>query len=125
MAESDQEKRHYQRILYHADAILADGDNKTACRVIDISLKGCLLDFQKTWPGNHIKSYTLKLNLSDEVTISMTLKFSHGSGSQIGFKCEYIDIDSITNLRRLVELNLGNSAMLSRELDALCGVSLK
>ncbi|MCK9607634.1 MAG: PilZ domain-containing protein [Methylomonas sp.] len=125
MAESDQEKRHYQRILYNAEAILADGDIKMACRVIDISLKGCLLDFEKTWPGNHINAYTLKLSLSDEMAITMTLKFSHGFGSQIGFKCEYIDIDSITNLRRLVELNLGNSAMLSRELDALYRVSLK
>lgn len=125
MAESEREKRHYQRILYNAEAVLSDGDNRTVCKVIDISLKGCLLDFEKPWPGNHLNTYTLRLTLSDEVSISMMLKFSHGFGSQIGFKCEHIDIDSITNLRRLVELNLGDSEMLGRELDALCGISPK
>lgn len=123
--ESDREQRHHQRILYNADAILSDGDNQTACKVVDISLKGCLLDFQRPWTGNHIDTYTLKLALSDEVAIAMTLKFSHGFGGQIGFKCEHIDIDSITNLRRLVELNLGDSEMLGRELDALCGMASK
>lgn len=125
MTKSDREKRHYQRILYNTDAILTDGDTETACKVIDISLKGCLLDFEKPWPGYPVSCYTLRLALSNEVSISMVLKFSHGSGSQVGFKCEHIDIDSITNLRRLVELNLGDSESLGRELDALCGLSEK
>lgn len=125
MAEGAREQRHHQRILYNADALLIDGDRRTACKVVDISLKGCLLDFEKPWPGNHVGTYTLQLNLSDEVVIAMALKFSHGIGGQIGFKCEHIDIDSITNLRRLVELNLGDSEMLGRELDALCGMASK
>lgn len=125
MAGDDQEKRHYQRIFYDAEAILLDDDDEMPCKVVDISLKGCLLEFEKPWPGNHGKSYTLILKLSDIVLISMVLKFSHGFGSQIGFKCEHIDIDSITYLRRLLELNLGDSELLSRELDALCGISPK
>lgn len=125
MTNSDQEKRHYQRILYNTDAILTDGATETACKVIDISLKGCLLDFEDKWPGNSVDCYTLRLALSNEVTITMVLRFSHGSGTQAGFKCEHIDIDSITNLRRLVELNLGNSESLGRELDALCGLADK
>ncbi|AEG01146.1 PilZ domain-containing protein [Methylomonas methanica] len=125
MTKSDQEKRHYQRILYNTDAVLTDGDTEMACKVIDISLKGCLLGFENKWPGNPVNCYPLRFTLSNEVTISMVLKFSHGSDTQVGFKCEHIDIDSITNLRRLVELNLGDSEILSRELDALCGLSEK
>jgi hypothetical protein len=33
--------------------------------------------------------------------------------------CESIDLDSITHLRRLVELNAGDPALLERELTAL------
>jgi hypothetical protein len=33
--------------------------------------------------------------------------------------CHSIDIDSVTHLRRLVELNLGNADLLQRELSAL------
>jgi len=35
---------------------------------------------------------------------------------------QHIDLDSISHLRRLVELNLGDEALLERELAALGGV---
>ena len=40
-------------------------------------------------------------------------------GELIGFVCRHIDVDSISHLRRLVELNLGDEALLERELAAL------
>lgn len=116
------EKRHFQRIFYTADAELMDGDRALSCTVMDISLNGCLLEFEQPWPGNHLAGYTLALTLSDAITIRMPVKFAHGKGRQVGFKCEHIDIDSISNLRRLVELNLGDSALLERELQALSGL---
>ena len=36
-----------------------------------------------------------------------------------GLHCLAIDIDSVTHLRRLVELNLGDPALLEREVSAL------
>ncbi len=38
---------------------------------------------------------------------------------ELGLRCEDIDVDSITCLRRLVELNLGEPELLERELSAL------
>ena len=49
----------------------------------------------------------------------MELTATHVVGNKVGFKCEHIDIDSISELRRLVELNLGSSALLERDLLAL------
>ena len=121
MVEIAKDQRHFQRIFYAAEALLSDGTSAIPCKVVDISLKGCLLDFGMPWPGNHASSYELCLNLSDDVTIKMAIKFAHGAGSQVGFKCDHIDIDSITSLRRLVELNLGDSEMLERDLQALSG----
>ena len=43
----------------------------------------------------------------------------HEENNHIGFKTEYMDIDTATNLRRLVELNLGNESLLDRELSEL------
>ena len=40
-------------------------------------------------------------------------------GGKIGLQCESIDLDSITHLRRLVELNAGDPALLDRELSSL------
>jgi hypothetical protein len=44
---------------------------------------------------------------------------SHTRGQNAGLLCLDIDIDSVTHLRRLVELNLGDSDLLERELSAL------
>lgn len=113
------EKRHFQRIFYNADAQLSGENLQVSCKVLDISLKGCLLEFESPWKNKADDHYTLTLNLSDELNINMPLKYTHGSDTKVGFKCDQIDIDSMTNLRRLVELNLGDMDMLNRDLSAL------
>ena len=120
-----EEKRRFHRIFYTAEAVLAGDDGQLyLCKIIDLSLKGCLLDFGQDWSGSQEKVYTLTLKLSDEVSIVMELGVVHAAGPQIGFKCLHIDIDSISTLRRLVELNLGDSELLERELAALSDVGL-
>jgi len=42
-----------------------------------------------------------------------------GDNNTVGIRCESIDLDSISHLRRLVELNLGDPELLNRELSAL------
>jgi hypothetical protein len=113
------DNRHFNRILYAAEANLTCEENTWHCEIIDLSLKGCLLRFELPWEENIEKLYTLILNLSEETKIKMALTVAHSVGNKVGFKCEYIDLDSITELRRLVELNLGNSALLERDLLAL------
>ncbi len=118
-AENTNEKRHFQRILYNAGAKLSSDAMEMSCKVLDISLKGCLLAFETPWTENADQTFYLNLELSEESSIKMTLKYSHGSELQAGFQCQQIDIDSMTNLRRLVELNLGDIALLNRDLSAL------
>jgi len=120
--EKTEEKRRFHRIFYTAEAVLAGEGKLYVCKIIDLSLKGCLLDFGGDWSGSQEKLYTLTLKLSDEVSIVMELAVVHAAGPQIGFKCLHIDIDSISSLRRLVELNLGDSELLERELAALSDV---
>ncbi|PKM12300.1 MAG: PilZ domain-containing protein [Gammaproteobacteria bacterium HGW-Gammaproteobacteria-3] len=113
------DKRAFHRIFYPADAVLSCDGSMWPCRLVDLSLQGCLLRFDHAWQENPEKIYTLTLNLSDEISITMALSLSHVIGNNAGFKCEHIDIDSITTLRRLVELNLGDSDLLERDLLAL------
>jgi hypothetical protein len=49
----------------------------------------------------------------------MDVSVAHVEDQHIGFRCEHIDLDSITHLRRLVELNVGDTDILYRELSAL------
>lgn len=115
------EKRHFHRILYNAEATLTSQGHSYPCKIIDISLKGCLLELDQCQETQSIDASTLTLTLSDEIKICMELAKTHVHDHLAGFKCVNIDIDSISNLRRLVELNLGNSEILERELVNLSG----
>lgn len=117
--ENSEDKRHFHRILYNADAVLQQNGDELACKILDLSLQGCLLQFEQAWNESQESIHTLLIKLSDSVTIRMELAVSHVIGDRVGFKCEHIDIESISQLRRLVELNLGDSAILERDLLAL------
>ncbi len=43
----------------------------------------------------------------------------HVEGRHVGLRCDEIDLESITALRRLIELNAADPALLERELGAL------
>ncbi len=120
-ADRNDEKRRFHRILYTADANLTFNRQAYPCKVLDLSLRGCLLHFEHPWTEAETPEalYTLVLQLSDDIAISMELTVSHVDGSDVGFKCEHIDLESISQLRRLVELNLGDSVLLERDLVAL------
>lgn len=113
------DNRHFNRILFTAEATLSCEEKTWNCEITDLSLKGCLLSFELPWEADMEKLYTLTLQLSEQVHIKMELTATHVVGNKVGFKCEHIDIDSISELRRLVELNLGSSALLERDLLAL------
>lgn len=114
------ERRQFSRILFNAECTLHQGDMEWVTEVHDISLKGLLVrkpDFFSLDLSEPCEA-TVKLAGSDACII-MSLEFSHEDDQALGFRCQYIDIDSMTHLKRLVELNLGDEDMLKRELDAL------
>lgn len=115
------DNRHFHRILYAGEATLSCEKKTWNCKIIDLSLKGCLLGFELPWQEDPEKLYTLTLKLSEDIQIKMELSAAHIVENKVGFKCKHIDIDSISELRRLVELNLGSSDLLERDLLALTG----
>jgi hypothetical protein len=46
----------------------------------------------------------------------------HDDNHQLGFVCQHIGLESISHLKRLVELNLADQEELDRELAALIEV---
>ncbi|MDR0528395.1 MAG: PilZ domain-containing protein [Zoogloeaceae bacterium] len=123
-------RRRFTRIQFDtlAELSLQEG-TLFAARVLDISLQGALV--QITEPAASIKpgmACSLALDLSGEVEsgneeefsgILMQMEVAHVNGQDIGLKCTEIDLDSITQLRRVVELNLGDESALFREFESL------
>jgi len=116
----ENDKRQFHRCFYNKAATLSLNETTWDCELVDISIHGCLLRFNETWESQDPESlYTLNLVLSESKTITMSLTINHVVDNEVGCKCEHIDLDSISELRRLVELNLGDSQLLERDLLAL------
>jgi len=115
------EKRRFQRIPFTATADLKAVDFHTVGELQDICMKGALVKLNDEFAGCVGKRLTLTvlLDADDEHDISMDTEVTHIRGKVIGLKSLGIDVDSATNLRKLVELNLGDEALLERELHAL------
>lgn len=114
-----EEQRRFTRIPFDAAAVLARDGREWRCELIDLSLKGALVEKPDDWNGAIGDDYALTLLLDEETHIRMDVSVAHIEEQHIGLACRDIDLDSITHLRRLVELNLGDAHLLERELMAL------
>jgi len=113
------DRRQFHRVGHDARATLAYARSAWTCTVQDLSLKGCLVRLAAEWPLDERHTYHLTVHLSEEVRIEMEVVRAHQEGVNVGLRCVDIDLDSATRLRRLVELNLGDQALLERDLQAL------
>ncbi|OIQ48071.1 MAG: hypothetical protein BM565_03215 [Gammaproteobacteria bacterium MedPE] len=114
-----QDKRIFQRVLFSHDAKLLCNGESHIVQVLDLSMHGFLCT----------KPNTLDVSLNDETTLILTLEQGrkivmestvvHIDNSHLGMSSHHIDIDSISELKRLIQLNLANDDLLNRELDML------
>ena len=78
--------------------------------------EGCCLRLPVT---GALESHT-RVRLEGELCcIDMEGEVAHIEGADIGLHCLSLDVESAAKLRRMVELNLVNSALLERNLQQL------
>lgn len=120
MGKSSVEKRRFHRIQFDGACDIHWQDDVWSTEVLDISLKGLLVKMPEGWsvPLNQPCEVVIHLD-GTASAIVMAVELRHVEAGKLGFKCQYIDLDSATHLRRLVELNLGDQALLERELSHL------
>lgn len=117
-----QNRRQFSRITFHAEARVYAGEQEFPVELLDISLKGALVRPERPFAAQGGMPATLQVRLDEMGTlISMQGAIAHVEAGAFGISCREIDLDSITHLRRLVELNLGDEALLERELHHLIG----
>ena len=115
------EKRRFSRIPFKHTAHLTMAGSDHPCELDDLSLKGALLRpaSDHFLPGAEC---TLTLMLDEgEQGVRMEAVVAHAAAGLVGLACQSIDLDSVSLLRRLIELNLGDPELLERDLHALAG----
>lgn len=121
MPETTENRRAYHRIFFQAPVAVMHNDHSHKALLVDISLNGALLSSDSGWQPEPGQQVSIKVALSGDSDniISMDASVAHVKGEHVGLRREHIDMDSISHLRRLVELNLGDSDLLHRELEHL------
>jgi hypothetical protein len=113
------ERRLFSRIPFDADTQIRQGNHAWSVVLVDLSLKGLLVEEPFGWDIQTDQPAQATIILNGDTAIKMDVRWRHTENKHVGFECQHIDIDSISHLRRLVELNLGDSEILERELGAL------
>lgn len=113
-------RRLFTRVLFSIDAKLIVDTKEYPVSILDISLNGALV----TRPEDSVSlkgqlgQLIFSLDGSDK-SITIHIGIVHEEDEEIGLQCNAIDIDSLSQLRRLIELNLGDEAQLNKELSQL------
>ncbi|WNF54888.1 PilZ domain-containing protein [Pseudomonas sp. SG20052] len=122
MSELPADRRRFKRIAFDARTELSQGEFIWPVKLIDLSLKGLLIEKPEPWLGNPDWHFLVDIHLNEDVEIKMDVMLTHDDHGQLGFVCKHISLESIERLRRLIEFNLGDPKELERELGALIEV---
>jgi c-di-GMP-binding flagellar brake protein YcgR len=114
------ERRNFQRVPFATEAEIFCRGKKYQGELLDISLLGALVLGKAPIPfieGNRCK---LAIHLMDsEITLQFEADIIHCRGNRIGLKFISEDTETAVHLRRLLELNIGSSEALEREVALL------
>jgi len=114
------EQRRFSRVPFDAQCTISAGGVERKAHLLDISLKGVLLELPRQWHPEAEGKVQVQVLLGDgPAMIRMDTHVSHREQDQLGLACDSIDLESISHLRRLIELNTGDPELIHRELAQL------
>jgi hypothetical protein len=117
---STESHRLFSRVPFFAQVTLHLSGQTLEVDLLDIALKGALVRTASPMViALHEKCNLILPLASGGETIEMTGKVAHLEGCNIGMSCDDIDLQSLTSLRRLLELNTGDADLMDRELSQL------
>ncbi len=111
--------RRFTRLPFDGTARLFSSTAMWETSVVDLSLRGILVTRPDDWNGKLKANFRLELRLAGTAIISMAVTLANTASEHLGFKIEHLDWNSFQDLKRLIELNLGDSESLFLELSAL------
>ncbi len=110
-----EEKRRFSRLNLAFDAQVKFADNVYTGEVLDLSLKGVLIELEN-FPVELGSLCEVMIPLSEEIVMNFASTLVHEEGNNFGFKFESIDLDSMTHLRRCLEFNADDPEKITQEL---------
>lgn len=113
------DKRFFKRVKFESTSQIEINNKSHAAELLDISLRGALLSADKELPMKEGEHGVLYIHLpQSDITMTFDAKLVHNNNAgNYGFKFLTEDIDTITHLRRLLELNMGEEGDIGVEIS--------
>lgn len=114
------ERRKFSRVVYQADVTLLQGNTQWDGSLIDLSLHGLLVELNHDCDAELNTELNVRFTLNEsDINIIAECELINKTNNTLRLCIHHIDIDSISHLKRLIELNVGNSDLLLRQLSEL------
>jgi hypothetical protein len=119
---TETERRRFQRIILDRPVCLVAGGHSYTGQLLDISLRGALIRSDRAHlptPGSEgVADISLDDDPDNMIRMLVRVQHAHEDGA-IGLKAIGLELDDACRLRRLVELNIADPAILQREFEQL------
>jgi len=122
MADRWPKQRRFTRIPFRVPAQLElRNGGKRSCALVNVSLKGALVELAEgpAPAAGSTCAVTIDLDPGSGARIRMDGDVAHQRGLQVGIRCDELDLESVQHLRRILEFNVGDEALVLRELGEL------
>ncbi|EKD27564.1 MAG: hypothetical protein ACD_79C00672G0001 [uncultured bacterium] len=114
------EKRLFTRVSFVSESELAFKELIFKGTLVDISLKGALLEFSNSIPAKLNDKCNLKILLKDSnIVLDFEAIVVHLSKDKVGCKFLKEELDTMIHLRKLLSLNIGDDEQIVNELPFL------
>ena len=113
------EQRQFPRVHFLQRVLVETEGQQYETHCLDISLRGILLVRPENVNWRLEQQLSVTLVLTPQELIEMHCSLVHIDEDLVGCACDSMDIDSMTSLRRLLELNMADPLQLNRELGEL------
>lgn len=103
------DQRRFLRVPLEGEARLAFSGESQPVELVDLSLRGALVEAERILPAPVDSKCELTLVLDEDgPTIPIQCRVSHHQGRRLGIEFVRVDVDAMQHIRRLLELNAGD-----------------
>ncbi|MCK4536949.1 MAG: PilZ domain-containing protein [Desulfuromonadales bacterium] len=112
-------ERRFQRVPFQAEMRVFANNSSWDCSLLNIALKGALLECRNPLPIELNTACVIKMSLPGSgIELDFRAELVHREEAQYGFKFLSVDLTTLTHLRKLIELNTGDADCVRDELMA-------
>ncbi len=109
--------RRFRRVPFEAEVRLTFKQNSWSCELLDVAMKGALLASPTPLALSHGNICRLCITLpGSPIALDFQAEMVHCEKDQYGFKFISEDLETLTHLRKLIELNTGDAEATRSEL---------